>query len=148
MNQLLNLPCLSRNTASLLFLIFKPAINLQHSLIFSTSCSQKQPPCDSSNRHLISVFIPVRLSTAAVRKKILKTKREMENQRHGERQAVVLSKRKPHGERRKRGKTHKLKVRVSPSERLSETDRQANRYRLYHCACFPPICFVEAGGLI
>lgn len=40
-----------------------------------------------------------------MRRKIFKIEREMENQRHGERQAVVLSKRKPHGERRKREKS-------------------------------------------
>lgn len=61
----------------------------------------------------------------------------MENQRHGERQAVVLSKRKPHGERWKRGKSINWKPGSLPvRDYLKQTDRQTDR--LYYCACFSP----------
>lgn len=52
----------------------------------------------------------------------IKSEQEMESLRHRERQAVLLGKRKPHGERQRRrnGKSGSLPVR----DNVKQTDRQ------------------------
>lgn len=80
----------------------------------------------------------------------IKNEKEMESQRQRERQAVLLSKSKPHGERWQRRK-HKWNVGASPSERLSQTDRETDRqtHMHHHCSFFEVNSYyMEAGGLI